>query len=66
MSKIFGSGKFVLPKVRQKEIDQMSSGDSGKLLAGALSLAKDDVSSFVALVRVGLGFFVVGSVVSMG
>lgn len=66
MSKIFGSGKFVLPKVNQKEIDEMSSGDSAKLLAAALSLAKDDVSSFGALVRVGFGFLVVGFVVSLG
>jgi hypothetical protein len=66
MSKIFGSGKFVLPKVNQKEIDEMSSGDSAKLLAAALSLAKDDVSSFGALVRVGWGFLVVGFVVSLG
>jgi len=56
MSKIFGSGKFVVPKVKEKEIDSLSAGDSGKLLADSLSLAKEDMLSFGGLVKFGCGF----------
>lgn len=55
MSKIFGSGKFVVPKVKEKEIDSLSTGDSAKLLADSLSLAKEDVASYGGLVGIGWG-----------